>query len=113
VEVLFEDEVVVAAAIKSRWARRRKIDIAELVNERWILTAPDAWNYRIVSEASRSRGLDIPKISLKTFSIHLRANLLATGHYIAALPLSVLRLYRRFATGLAASDARLGGDADR
>jgi DNA-binding transcriptional LysR family regulator len=93
VETLFHDEVVVAAGMQSRWARRRKIDIAELIDERWILTSPDAWNYKIVSEAFRSRGLDMPGIRLKTFSIHLRANLLATGKYIAALPLSVLRLY--------------------
>ena len=33
VEVLFEDELVVVAGTESRWARRRKIDLAELVDE--------------------------------------------------------------------------------
>ena len=41
VEVLFDDHLVVAAGIRSRWARRRKIDLAELVDEPWILAAPD------------------------------------------------------------------------
>jgi len=35
VQTLFEDELVVAAGLQTRWARRRKIDIAELAGERW------------------------------------------------------------------------------
>ena len=93
VEVLFDDELVVAAGAQSRWARRRKIDLAELVNERWILSAPGTWNHTVTAEAFRARGLNLPKISLKTLSIHLRANLLATGPSITVVPHSVLRLY--------------------
>jgi DNA-binding transcriptional LysR family regulator len=93
VKILFNDELVVAAGVQSRWARRRKIDLSELINERWILTAPDAWNHKILSEAFQARGLDMPKINLKTFSVHLRVNLLATGEYITTIPRSVLRLY--------------------
>jgi DNA-binding transcriptional LysR family regulator len=77
----------------TRWARRRKIDLAELVDERWILTAPDAWNYKVLSEAFQERGLDMPKIKFKTYSVHLRVNLLAAGEFVAVLPRSVLRFY--------------------
>jgi DNA-binding transcriptional LysR family regulator len=93
IKTLFDDEVIVAAGMHSRWARRRKIDLAELVDERWILTAPDAWNYKVLSEAFRKCGLDIPKIKLKTYSVHLRVNLLAAGEFVAVLPRSVLRFY--------------------
>ena len=92
-EVLFDDTLVVAAGMQSRWARRRKIDLAELVNEPWILSAPATWNHMVAAEAFRARGLDLPKISLKTLSIHLRANLLATGPFITVFPHSVVRLY--------------------
>jgi len=92
VETLLDDELVVAAGTGSRWARRRKIDLAELLNERWILTAPDAWNQKHLAEAFHSLGLDLPQISLRTFSVHLRTNLLATGSFITVLPRSVLRL---------------------
>jgi DNA-binding transcriptional LysR family regulator len=92
VETLLDDELVVAAGTGSRWARRRKIDLAELINERWILTAPDAWNQKHVAEAFQSLGLDLPQISVRTFSVHLRTNLLATGSFITVLPRSVLRL---------------------
>jgi DNA-binding transcriptional LysR family regulator len=93
VEILFDDELIVAAGMHTRWARRRTIDLGELINERWILTGPDIWNYEGVAAACRARGLDMPKISMKTLSVHLRTNLLATGEFITALPKSVLRLY--------------------
>ncbi len=73
-EVLFDDRQVVAAGMSSPWAgRRRKIDLAELVDEPWILPeGPDSWNYRVVEEAFRTRGLRVPKISVMTLSVHLR-----------------------------------------
>ena len=92
VEVLFDDDVVVAAGAHSRWAGRRKIDLAELVDEPWILMPSDSWNYRTVAEAFRARGLPMPPISLMTFSVHLRVNLLASGRYLTAFPRSVLRI---------------------
>jgi DNA-binding transcriptional LysR family regulator len=98
VEVLFDDYLVVAAGMQTRWARRRKIDLAELANERWILSAPNTSNYQIVAEAFRARGLDMPKVSMKTLSVHLRTNLAAAGQFITAFPHSVLNLYAgRFA----------------
>jgi DNA-binding transcriptional LysR family regulator len=93
VEVLFDEELVIVAGMQSPWARRRKIDLADLANEPWLLTSSDNWNYIMVSEAFRVRGLEMPRITLKTLSIHLRANLLASGRFITALPRSVLRLY--------------------
>src|SRR5262252_4877050 len=41
VETLFDDPLVIAAGIQSKWAaRRRKIDLAELVNAAWIMQPP-------------------------------------------------------------------------
>jgi DNA-binding transcriptional LysR family regulator len=93
IEILFDDELVVAAGMQTRWARRRKIDLAELADERWILTAPGTWNYSVLAEAFRARGLDMPKLSVKTLSVHLRTNLLATGQFVTAFPRSVLHLH--------------------
>ena len=57
VEILFNDQLVVAAGRHSRWARRRKIDLAELIAEPWILSGPDTWNYIELAEACRARGI--------------------------------------------------------
>ncbi len=91
-EVLFDDHLVVAAGSQSRWARGRKIDLAELADEPWILTPPNTWNSMILAEAFRSRGLDLPKPHLVTFSVPLRASLLASGPYISAFPHSIMQL---------------------
>jgi DNA-binding transcriptional LysR family regulator len=95
VEVLFEDRLVVTTGISSPWAaRRRQIDLAELVDEAWILAeAPDSWNYSVVAEAFRARGLSMPRISAMTFSVHLRMGMLASGHFITTFPNAILRFH--------------------
>ncbi len=94
VECLFNDQLVVAAGKHNRWARRRTIDIAELIDEPWILAPPDTWNYARLAEAFRARGLDMPKASVVSVSVAVRTRLLANGQFIAALPSSVLSLNR-------------------
>ena len=92
-ESLFNDRLVVAAGRRSRWARRRKIDLAELVAEPWILPGPDTWHYTELAETCRVRGIDMPKARLDTASTAVRASLLASGPYIAMFPSSSMRLY--------------------
>lgn len=89
---LFDDVTVVAAGVESRWARRQKIDLAELANEQWILPPPRSWNYVTVAEAFRARGLDPPRISLVTLSLHLRVQLLVNGPFLTAFPRSALQV---------------------
>jgi DNA-binding transcriptional LysR family regulator len=43
VEVLFNDELIIAAGAKSRWASRRRIDLTELHDADWILPGPQSW----------------------------------------------------------------------
>ena len=93
VEILFDERLVIVAGMENPLARRRKVDLADLVDEPWLLTSSDNWNYTMVVEAFRARGLESPKVAVKTLSIHLRTNLLGTGRFITALPASVMRLY--------------------
>lgn len=92
VETLFDDKLVVAAGAHSRWARRRKIDLAELADEPWILARPGSWNYACVVEAFQARGLEVPKPSLVSISIALRTRLLAAGPYLTVFANSVMRI---------------------
>ena len=93
VEILFNDQLVVAADIRSRWVRRRKIDLAELIDEPWVLSPPDTWAYIRLAEAFQARGLDMPKASFVTLSVHLRNQLLADGRFISAFPKSIANRY--------------------
>ncbi|HEY6258696.1 MAG TPA: LysR substrate-binding domain-containing protein [Xanthobacteraceae bacterium] len=69
--------------------------LADLVDEPWIMTPLDALGDSFVEKASRIRGLKVPSLVITTFSIHLRNNLVGTGKFITALPDSVLRIYRK------------------
>jgi DNA-binding transcriptional LysR family regulator len=92
VEVIFDDVMVLAAGVQTRWAQRSRIDLAELIDEPWIMTPPNTWSSVILTEAFRARGLEMPKARLTTLSVPLRINLLSTGPYISAFPNSVLYL---------------------
>jgi DNA-binding transcriptional LysR family regulator len=93
VEILFNDRMVVTAGMRSPWANRRKVDLADLIDEPWILSAPTSWNYKTISEAFRARGLDLPRIRLVTYSVHVRADMVASGQCIATFPNVVARYF--------------------
>jgi DNA-binding transcriptional LysR family regulator len=98
VEVLFLEQMVIVAGKQSPWARRRKIDLAELVDEPWVVTETDTLSYLRLKEAFAARGLGMPKRLLQTLSSHLRVNLAASGSHIITVPNSTLRVYgERFA----------------
>ncbi len=90
IEILFNDRIRLAAAKDGPWARRRKIDLAELIDAPWITVPADDIGGSVLSEAFRARGLPMPRIVVTTFSIHLRHSLAGNARFIAALPASVL-----------------------
>jgi DNA-binding transcriptional LysR family regulator len=91
-EALCDDPFVVVAGKHSAWARRRKIDLAELVDEPWILSPPDSWVHARVAEAFKARGLESPKPRLVTYDMDLRTKLPAHGRFISVVPNSLFYL---------------------
>jgi DNA-binding transcriptional LysR family regulator len=91
VESLFEDSLVVAAGMQNPWTRRRRIELAELVNEPWTLLPPDSEPGVLVVEAFRASGLEPPRTSVITLSLNLRSRLLATGRYLTMFAGYILR----------------------
>jgi DNA-binding transcriptional LysR family regulator len=94
-EVLFNDRYSLVVGKNSKWARRRRVELAELVDEPWIMTPLDALGDSFVAKAFRERGLKLPILAITTFSIHLRNNLVGRGRFITSLPASVLRIDRQ------------------
>jgi DNA-binding transcriptional LysR family regulator len=90
-EFLFDDSYVVAAGAQNQWVRRRRIEIAELMNELWVLPPPDSVIGSIVMGAFRSSGLDYPRVSVVTDCPHMRISLLATGRFVTIFPASAFR----------------------
>src|SRR5436190_9994550 len=90
-EVLFQDRICLVAGKQSPWGRRRKIGLADLAGVPLILPPYDTLGGAAVTEAFRAAGLPAPRVTLTTFSVHLRNILGMRGRFVAALPVSVLR----------------------
>jgi DNA-binding transcriptional LysR family regulator len=90
-EFLFDDSYVVAAGAQNQWVRRRRIEIAELANELWVLPPPDSVIGSVVMDAFRASGLDYPRVSVVTDCPHMRISLLATGRFVTIFPASAFR----------------------
>jgi len=89
-DILFEEPILVVAGLKSKWARRRKVALAELLHEPWLLTPPDTLPRSLVEEAFRAHGLDVPTPSVVSYTYHLRNSLVAMGRYLTVVPASML-----------------------
>lgn len=89
-EFLFDDICVVATSAQSPWARRRKIALAELINEPWVLPQRGRGMASIAMEAFRASGLGYPRTTVVTDSPHVRMSLLATGRFLTIFPTSAL-----------------------
>src|SRR5215211_4756637 len=59
-EILYQEQLRVIAGTRSKWARRRKIALSELIDEVWVLNPPREIPGSLVMEAFRSSGLKPP-----------------------------------------------------
>jgi DNA-binding transcriptional LysR family regulator len=93
VEILFDDPFFLVVSRTSKWARRRKIELADLVDAPFIIPGADAWGGALVAEAFRQRGLAPPNAVISTLSIPLRNELIGNGRFITLLTRSVVRTF--------------------
>jgi DNA-binding transcriptional LysR family regulator len=89
-ETLFDDQVVVVVGRESPWARKRRFQLADLVDAQWILPPAGSVPAALAAEIFRASGLGVPQAPVTTLSIHLCCKLLATGRFVAMLPNSIL-----------------------
>ena len=94
-EVLCEDYFVVAAGAASPWAARRRIALKDLMNEQWILFPTSNVTSTFISKIFRANGLEPPRTSVASFSMHLRMHLLATGRFLTIMQKSVVHFHAK------------------
>jgi DNA-binding transcriptional LysR family regulator len=92
VEPLFDEPLLVAASASSPWLRRRRIALADLVDEPWVLPDPGHLVGMLVMDMFQSCGLEIPKHGVVCNSISMNNALLATGRYLAIYSRSLMQL---------------------
>src|SRR3989441_13050180 len=90
-EVLCQDEYFVVVGSRSPWARRRKIALADLLDEPWIFLPPNNVFASFTAQAFSAQGLELPRARVTSFSAAIRTHLLATGRFLAIMAGSVLR----------------------
>jgi len=90
-ETLFEEPLAVVAGVDNPWARRRRIALAELVNEPWTWPLAGSLIDSLVVEAFRANRLEPPRAALYADPYSMRIRLAATGRFLAIVPSSIMR----------------------
>jgi DNA-binding transcriptional LysR family regulator len=94
--ILFQDHLRLVVGTKSPWARRRKVTLAELVDEPWCV-APSAVG-SLMADAFLASGLKMPRIAVTTTTAHLLFQLLESGRFVGHFGDRLLHFYaNRFA----------------
>jgi DNA-binding transcriptional LysR family regulator len=80
--VLYENQLRVVVSRKSRWARRRKVTLAELIKEPWCLHPVESATGAAVFDAVRASGLSLPLAVVSSEATRLCHRLLADGRFL-------------------------------
>ena len=98
VEVLFEERYFVAAGAHNPWTRRRRVELAELLDEPWILPSPESVSGRLSADVFRASGLKVPRASVVTQSFELNHRLLEHGPFLLLMPSSILPAMEKYSS---------------
>jgi DNA-binding transcriptional LysR family regulator len=90
IEPLIDDQHFAVAGAQSRLARRRKVGLGDLANEKWIFP-PNPVVKAVVQQAFEAEGFSMPTESVAADSVLVRLHLIATGRFVSVFPESVLR----------------------
>jgi DNA-binding transcriptional LysR family regulator len=98
-EPLIQEPFVAVAGANCQWARRRRIELGDLMEETWVLPPHDSTPGSIISGIFAAIGLKPPRPAIATLSVQLTTTLIATGKFVGILPNSVAQFNAR-RTGL-------------
>jgi len=91
VDTLFDVTPVVVAGAKSKWAKRRRVELAELIHENWVLFDPASAAAPIHERLFRVSGLKVPRAAVTCDSVQMSTALAATGRYLTICPSTALK----------------------
>ena len=96
-QILFHDELAVICAKHNQWARRRRVKLSQLLDERWALYPPSSFFGLVTRSAFAAHGLEVPRVSVTTPSTYALSMLVATGPFITVHPSTMLRIPQKHA----------------
>lgn len=89
-EILFRDRIEVVVAPSHPLARRRRLALSDLMEERWAVAEPDTYVGGLVRDAFRAQSLPMPEAVVSTASMQLRFELMETGGFVTLAPRSMV-----------------------
>ena len=75
---------------QSQWARRRKVQLSDLVDAQWIIATPEEADTAF-RDAFQSHGLAPPRAQIIAQPTQLRRKLLESGEFLAILSVPAIR----------------------
>jgi len=90
-EMLYDEPLVVVVGARSSWARRRKVELAELIDAAWTLPPLDSLYGSVVAEAFRAAALAVPRATVYSSVTPVRNALLASGRFVSMVQSSTVR----------------------
>ena len=90
VQTLFHDELAVLCSKRSKWARRRKVALAELVNEPWVFPHATGFLTGVMRTAFEEQGLAFPRATVITSSTYALSVLVGGGNFLGIHPRTML-----------------------
>lgn len=90
VETLFHDELVVICSRQSKWARRRNVSLAELVDEAWVFPPPAGFLTGIMRGEFEAQGLAFPRPTVTTSCTYSLSVLVGNGNFLGIHPRAML-----------------------
>jgi len=91
VEILFDEPLLIVAGTQNRWARRRRIKLADLMDEPWVLPRLESAVQTMARELFRSAGLTLPAKGFIHGPMQMNDALVATGRFLGIYPGSFLQ----------------------
>jgi len=85
-EVLYDNPYFVTAGADSPWVRRRHIELADLINEMWVLPPLDSRFGTLVRDIFGAKALPCPRVAVIAHGLEVTINLLRTGRYLSIQP---------------------------
>lgn len=90
VDTLFHDELVVICSRQSKWARRRNVSLADLVNEAWVFPPPSGFLTGIMRGEFEAQGLQFPRPTVTTSCTYSLSVLVGNGNFLGIHPRAML-----------------------
>jgi DNA-binding transcriptional LysR family regulator len=90
VQTLFHDELAVICSKQNKWAIRRGVSLADLLDEPWVFPHSNGFLIRVIKKAFHECGLDTPLPTITTTSTYALSVLVGNGQFLTMHPRAML-----------------------